>query len=280
MSKTTTPKHPPAAETAPEREPTISEQIDALTDPSFMTSLARGLAVVQAFSDSRKPQTIANISQKTGIPRAAVRRCLHTLRELGYVDAELNNFSLRPKVLTLGYSYLSSTPLTVSAQPYLNNISRALNESSSLAVLEDDEVLYVARAATSRVMSVALNTGSRLPAYCTSLGRVMLAYLPADELDQYLARTRLRPMTEHTVTSVKRLREILAGVRQAGYAINDEELELGLRSIAVPVRGASGKVLAALNVGAQAARVSVQQLEREFLPVLQRGAQELAILLP
>jgi IclR family transcriptional regulator, pca regulon regulatory protein len=283
MSKTTTPHtetKTAAAGTAPEREPTISEQIDALTDPSFMTSLARGLAVVQAFSDSRKPQTIANISQKTGIPRAAVRRCLHTLRELGYVDAELNNFSLRPKVLTLGYSYLSSTPLTVSAQPYLNNISRTLNESSSLAVLEDDEVLYVARAATSRVMSVALNTGSRLPAYCTSLGRVMLAYLPADELDQYLARTKLRPMTEHTVTSVKRLREILAGVRQAGYAVNDEELELGLRSIAVPVRGASGKVLAALNVGAQAARVSVQQLEQEFLPVLQRGAQELAILLP
>jgi IclR family pca regulon transcriptional regulator len=183
-------------------------------------------------------------------------------------------------VLTLGYSYLSSTPLTVSAQPYLNNISRALNESSSLAVLEDDEVLYVARAATSRVMSVALNTGSRLPAYCTSLGRVLLAHLPADELDRYLARTKLRPMTEHTVTSVKRLREVLAGVRQAGYAVNDEELELGLRSIAVPVRGASGKVLAALNVGAQAARVSVQQLEQEFLPVLQRGAQELAILLP
>ena len=269
-----------AAEPDDEREPTIAEQIDALTDPSFMTSLARGLAVVRAFSDSRKPQTIANISQKTGIPRAAVRRCLHTLRELGYVDAELNNFSLRPKVLTLGYSYLSSTPLTVSAQPYLNNISRALNESSSLAVLEDDEVLYVARAATSRVMSVALNTGSRLPAYCTSLGRVMLAHLPPDQLDAYLARTKLRPMTKHTVTAPKRLREILAGVRQAGYAVNDEELELGLRSIAVPVRGASGTVLAALNVGAQAARVSVKQLEKEFLPVLLGGAQELSILLP
>jgi len=284
MSKTTTTKASPAAETAEdhaeEREPSIAEQIDALADPSFMTSLARGLAVVQAFSDSRKPQTIANISQKTGIPRAAVRRCLHTLRELGYVDAELNNFSLRPKVLTLGYSYLSSTPLTVSAQPCLNNISRTLNESSSLAVLEDDEVLYVARAATSRVMSVALNTGSRLPAYCTSLGRVMLAHMPPAELDQYLARTKLRPMTENTVTSVKRLRTILADVRQAGYAVNDEELELGLRSIAVPVRGASGTVLAALNVGAQAARVSVSQLEQEFLPVLLRGAQELSVLLP
>jgi len=284
MPKTTTTKASPAAETleehADEHEPSIAEQIDALADPSFMTSLARGLAVVQAFSDSRKPQTIANISQKTGIPRAAVRRCLHTLRELGYVDAELNNFSLRPKILTLGYSYLSSTPLTVSAQPCLNNISRTLNESSSLAVMDDDEVLYVARAATSRVMSVALNTGSRLPAYCTSLGRVMLAHMPPAELDQYLARTKLRPMTENTVTSVKRLRAILADVRQAGYAINDEELELGLRSIAVPVRGASGTVLAALNVGAQAARVSIDQLEHEFLPVLLRGAQELSILLP
>jgi IclR family pca regulon transcriptional regulator len=279
MPKTTKLK-PAAPEAEQEREPTISEQIDALTDPSFLTSLARGLAVVQAFSDSRKPQTIANISQKTGIPRAAVRRCLHTLRELGYVDAELNNFSLRPKVLTLGYSYLSSTPLTVSAQPYLNNISRTLNESSSLAVLDDDEVLYVARAATSRVMSVALNTGSRLPAYCTSLGRVMLAHLPPEELDRYLARTKLRPMTDNTVVNQKRLREVLAGVRQSGYAINDEELELGLRSIAVPVRGASGTVLAALNVGAQASRVSVRQLEKEFLPVLLRGAQELSILLP
>ena len=279
MSKATT-TETSAAETDDEREPTIAEQIDAMTDPSFMTSLARGLAVVQAFSDSRKPQTIANISQKTGIPRAAVRRCLHTLRELGYVDAELNNFSLRPKVLTLGYSYLSSTPLTVSAQPYLNDISRTLNESSSMAVLEDGEVLYVARASTTRVMSVALNTGSRLPAYCTSLGRVMLAHLPPDELERYLARTKLRAMTENTVVNQKRLREILADVRRDGYAINDEELELGLRSIAVPVRGASGQVLAALNVGAQAARVSVKQLEKEVLPVLLRGAQELALLLP
>jgi DNA-binding IclR family transcriptional regulator len=139
----------------------------------------------------------------------------------------------------------------VSAQPYLNNISRTLNESSSLAVLEDGEVLYVARAATSRVMSVALNTGSRLPAYCTSLGRVMLAHLPPDQLDAYLEHTRLRPMTPNTIVNPKRLREVLAGVRRDGYAINDEELELGLRSIAVPVRGASGTVLAALNVGAQ-----------------------------
>jgi IclR family pca regulon transcriptional regulator len=271
---------PDSADQQEERELTIAEQIDALTDPSFMTSLARGLAVVQAFSDSRKPQTIAQISQKTGIPRAAVRRCLFTLQQLGYVDAELNNFSLRPKVLTLGYSYLSSTPLTVSSQPYLNAISRDLGESCSIAVLDDGEVLYVARSAASRVMSVALNTGSRLPAYCTSLGRVMLAWLAPDQLDAYFARVKLRPMTDKTVTNQKRLREILAGVRQDGYAINDEELELGLRSIAVPVRGASGQVVAALNVGAQAGRVSALRMREEFLPVLLRGAQELSVLLP
>lgn len=258
----------------------VAEEIDALTDPDFMTSLARGLAVVRAFSDTRRTLTIAQISQKTGIPRAAVRRCLHTLRQLGYVGSEVNNFSLRPKILTLGYSYLSSTPLTVSAQPTLNHITRTLNESCSLAMLDDDEVLYISRSATARVMSVALNTGSRLPAYCTSLGRVMLAHRPEDSLKAYFDKVRLRAFTDKTVVSQKRLRDILIQVREAGYAINDEELEIGLRSIAVPVRGASGTVLAALNVGAQAARVSRRQMEVEFLPVLLRGAQELSVLLP
>lgn len=269
-----------SAPAEPERELSIAEEIDALTDPSFMTSLARGLAVIRAFSDSRRSLTIAQISQKTGIPRAAVRRCLHTLKQLGYADSDVNNFSLRPKIITLGYSYLSSTPLTVSAQPYLNNISRTLGESCSLAVLDDHEVLYVARSATSRVMSVALNTGSRLPAYCTSLGRAMLAHLPDDQLKAYFDKVKLRALTDKTVVSQKRLRDILAGVRENGYAVIDEELEVGLRSIAVPVRGASGNVLAALNVGAQAARVSVAQMEEDILPVLLRGAQELSVLLP
>ena len=258
----------------------IADEIDALTDPSFMTSLARGLAVVRAFSDQRRSLTIAQISHKTGIPRAAVRRCLHTLRQLGYADSEANNFFLTPKILTLGYSYLSSTPLAVSAQPCLNEISRTLHESSSIAVLDGGDVLYVARAATSRIMSVALNAGSRLPAYCTSLGRVMLAHLPPEELQAYLDQVELKAFTERTVVSVKRLREILAAVRQAGYAVVEEELEVGLRSIAVPVRGASGRVVAALNVGAQAARVSRRQMEEEFLPILLRGSQELAALLP
>ena len=259
---------------------TISEEIDALTDPNFMTSLARGLAVIRAFSDQRRSLTIAQISHKTGIPRAAVRRCLYTLKQLGYADTDGSTFSLKPKVLTLGYSYLSSTPLTVSALPFLNNISRALNESCSLAVLDENEVLYVARSATSRIMSVSLNTGSRLPAYCTSLGRAILAHLPPEAIDEYFGGIELKAFTNRTIVSAARLREVLAEVRENGYALVEEELEVGLRSIAVPVRGASGTVVAALNVGAQATRVTARQMKSEFLPVLLRGAQEMSVLLP
>jgi IclR family pca regulon transcriptional regulator len=269
-----------AAPKKPLKALTIAEEIDALTDPSFMTSLARGLAVIRAFSDQRRSLTIAQISHRTGIPRAAVRRCLHTLRQLGYVDVEANNFSLKPKILTLGYSYLSSTPLTVSAQPCLNGISRTLNESCSLAVFDDTEILYVARSATSRIMSVALNTGSRLPAYCTSLGRVLLAHFTEDALADYFAHVELKAFTDKTVVSERGVRDILERVRHNGYALVEEELEIGLRSIAVPVRGASGNVIAALNIGAQATRVGAKKMREEFLPVLQRGAQELSVLLP
>ncbi len=264
----------------PSRPLTIAEEIEALTDPSFMTSLARGLAVVKAFSDQRRAMTIAQISHKTGIPRAAVRRCLYTLKQLGYADSEANNFYLKPKILSLGYSYLSSTPLTIAAQPCLNHLSRTLNESCSLAVLEDDEVLYISRSQTSRVLSVALNAGSRLPAYCTSLGRVLLAGLPESELDAYFSRVKLVAFTDRTEISEARLREILAEVRQKGYAVVEEELEIGLRSIAVPVRGASGATMAALNIGAQATRVARAQVEQTFLPALLNSASELSVLLP
>ena len=271
---TTTPIAPPAPAL------TIAQEIDALTDPSFMTSMARGLAVVKAFSDQRRAMTIAQLSHKTGIPRAAVRRCLYTLKKLGYAGSDANNFFLKPKILALGYSYLSSTPLTVSAQPCLNQISATAGESCSLAVLEQGEILYISRSQTTRIMSIALNAGSRLPAYCTSLGRVMLAALPKAELDNYFARVQLLPLTDRTVVSVERLREILAETAAQGYAIVEEELEIGLRSIAVPVQGASGAVAAGLNIGAQSGRVSREQMENEFLPALLNGASELSILLP
>lgn len=264
----------------PEQDDIVDDSGAVASDPNFMLSLARGLQVLQAFSDQRRSLTIAQLSHRTGIPRASVRRCLHTLMALGYAEADGNNFSLKPKVLALGYSYLSSTPLTVSAHPYLNRISRSLNESCSLAVLQDDEVLYVGRSAASRIMSVSLTTGSRLPAYCTALGRMLLAHLAPPELDAYLERVPLKAMTERTVVNPQRLKQILSGIRADGYAIVDEELEIGLRSIAVPVRGASGNVLAALNIGAHAARVSKRKMQQEFLPALLQGAQDLSILLP
>lgn len=260
---------------------TPAAAIDALTgDPNFMTSLGRGLAVIEAFSEQQRHLTIAQISQITGIPRASVRRCLHTLRMLGYVEAEGHSYSLRPRILTLGHAYLSSTPLVGLAQSVLDRVSSAVHESSSLAILDGDEILYLARSAASRVMSVALNAGTRLPAYCTSMGRVLLAALPEPELEAYLARVELKPLTEHTVTSADRLREIIQGVRRAGYAAVDQELEIGLRSIAVPVHDRSGAVVATINIGMHASRGTIAQMETEFLPQLQAAARDLRMLLP
>jgi IclR family pca regulon transcriptional regulator len=267
--------------TGPSSRPlSIAEEIDALTDPSFMTSLARGLAVIKAFSDQRRAMTIAQLSHKTGIPRAAVRRCLYTLKQLGYADSEANNFFLTPKILTLGYSYLSSTPLTISAQPALNEISRELNESCSLGVLEENEVIYISRSQSSRVMSVALNAGSRIPAYCSSMGRVLLSTFSEDELSDYFSKVRMVAFTDRTVTEESQLRDILNDVRQRGYAVVEEELEIGLRSIAVPVRGASGIPVAAICIGAQVGRADRTQLEQGFLPLLLNTASELSVLLP
>jgi IclR family pca regulon transcriptional regulator len=249
-------------------------------DPNFMTSLARGLAVVRAFSQQRKKLSIAQISHQTGIPRAAVRRCLHTLARLGYVTIDERDFALSPKVLTLGHAYLSSTPLSASAQPFLDRVSAAVHESCSVTILEEDEILYVARsAATTRIMSVDLSIGSRLPAYCTSMGRVLLASLASAELTAYFGRVKLRPFTQFTLTSRDKLTKAMETVREHGYSIVDQELEIGLRSIAVPVNDASGKTVAAINIGAQASRASSRQMEQQFLPHLRAAARELGMLL-
>jgi len=252
-------------------------------DPNFMMSLARGLAVIRAFSKEKSHLTIAQISQKTGIPRAAVRRCLYSLAQLGYVKAdETRFFTLQPKILTLGHAYLTSVPLATSAQPLLDDVSSAIYESCSLAVLEGDEILYVVRSTTStRIMSMDLPTGSRLPAYCTSMGRVLLAHLRPVERDAYLSRVTLERHTKYTITDREKLIEALENVRETGYVIIDQELEIGLRSIAVPVKDASGKVVAAMNVLAQAARISVQEMEERVLPHLLKAADELSMqLLP
>jgi IclR family pca regulon transcriptional regulator len=245
-------------------------------DPNFMTSLARGLEVIRGFSRARRTLSIAQLSHRTGIPRAAVRRCLYTLRELGYVACtDGRNYSLHPKLLGLGYAYLSSTPMVVAAQPFLDRVSEAVNESCSFATLEGEDILYLARSLTSRIISVNLNVGSRLPAYCTSIGYVLLAHLPPRELDAYFAAVKLKPYTERTITSVPRLREQLDQVRGAGYAIADQLLEVDVRSLAVPVRNAAGTVVAGMNVIVQAGRVPLRDMKSRYLPPLQAAAHEL-----
>lgn len=261
---------------------TPASEIDALTgDPNFMSSLARGLAVIRAFSQQRRELTIAQLSHRTDIPRAAVRRCLYTLGKLGYVGSEDGRtYALRPRILALGHAYLSSTPLATAVQPLLDQISDELHESSSMAVLEGDEILYIARSSTTtRLMSIDLGLGSRLPAYCTSMGRVLLAELSSAQLDQYLARVKLTRLTNRTVSTAAELKKVLAEVRRDGYAIVDQELEIGLRSMAVPVKDAAGRCVAAINVGTQSARVSVAEMQARFLAPLRAAASELAVLL-
>jgi IclR family pca regulon transcriptional regulator len=261
--------------------PTPSAQIDALTgDPDFMTSLARGLAVIQAFSQKKRHLTISQVSAKTGFSRAAVRRCLYTLAKLGFAGSDDNrHFYLRPRVLALGHSYISSMPLATAAQPILEHFSRLMHESCSIATLDGLDIVYVARANVTRIMAIDLGVGSRLPAFCTSMGRVLLAHLPPDELESFLARIQFTRYTERTIVTVDKLRPVLRLVLRNGYSIVDQELELGLRSMAVPIQNPSGKVVAAVNVGAHAQRVSNQDMLNKFLPHLRAAAQELCMLL-
>ncbi|MBV6750458.1 MULTISPECIES: pca regulon transcriptional regulator PcaR [Pseudomonas] len=255
-----------------------AKRIQAFTgDPDFMTSLARGLAVVQAFQERKRHLTIAQISHRTEIPRAAVRRCLHTLIKLGYATTDGRTYSLLPKVLTLGHAYLSSTPLAVSAQPYLDRMSEQLHEACNMATLEGDDILYIARSATTRrLISVDLSVGGRLPAYCTSMGRILLAALDDASLHEYLEHADLHAKTSRTLHTPEALLECLQQVRQQGWCIVDQELEQGLRSIAVPVYDASGQVLAALNVSASAGRVSCGEMEQRFLPSMLKASRELS----
>jgi IclR family pca regulon transcriptional regulator len=249
-------------------------------DPDFMTSLARGLSVIQSFTRESSRMTISQVSGKTDLSRAAVRRCLHTLKKLGFVDVEDERyFSLSPRVLALSHAYTSSGRLPSAAQPVLERLSALVHESCSVATLDGDELLYVARAHVSRIMTVDLAIGSRLPAYCTSMGRVLLGHLPAQALEEYLSRVTLRRHTSRTVVSVLMLRKLLGEVRNNGYALVDQELEEGLRSLAVPVRNADDEVVAAMNVGAQAQRMPLEELQSRFLWPLMGAAKELTLAL-
>jgi IclR family pca regulon transcriptional regulator len=203
----------------------------------FVQSLERGLAVIRAFDAAHPQRTLSEVARETGLTRAAARRFLLTLADLGYVRADARRFALTPRVLDLGYAYLSSLELPEIAEPHLERLVAEVHESSSVSVLDGADVVYVARVSVSRIMHVAINVGTRFPAHATSMGRVLLAGLEPGALDAHLGRTELRPLTPRAIATPAALRAELARVRRQGWALVDQELEAGLRSIAVPIRG-------------------------------------------
>jgi IclR family transcriptional regulator, pca regulon regulatory protein len=234
----------------------------------FIQSLERGLAVLRVFGADAPSLTLSDAARRAGITRATARRVLHTLVALGYVTFDGKRFELTARVLDIGYAYLSSLHLSDLAQPTMEALSERLNESVSAAVLDGDEIVYVARVPTTRILTISLGLGSRLPAHCTSLGRVLLAGLPVPLFDEYIERVQLTPRTVRSVVDKGQLRSIVDDVRARGYALLDQELEDGVRSVAAPLHDRQGRVIAALNVGTQASRTTVTKLRSEIVPEL------------
>lgn len=245
-------------------------------DPDFMLSLSRGLSIVRAFEVGATPLSIAEAARITGMSRAAARRCLLTLTVLGYAAPSGQGFELTPAVLSLGHSYLDSNAIARVAQSVLERVSAQVHESSSLAVLDGDEIVYVARAATQRILSISISVGTRLPAVSTSMGRVLIAFSRPATIAAFLSRVRFTRYTPKTIVDMSTLKAELARIKRQGFSLVDQELELGLRSLAVPVLRADGTPIAAINVGAHVGRLDAPALKRDVLPVLIEAAKELA----
>ncbi len=286
----TTPPPSPVSEIAPASTPhptppparvSPSAALDVFTgDPNFMTSLARGLIVIQAFTQQSPQMTISQLSLRTGLSRAAVRRCLYTLTKLGFAGSDDGSrYSLRSRMLTLSHTFTTSNTLATAAQPVLERMSSTFRESFSVATLDGEDIVYIARSSVSRVIGVDLHIGSRLPAYCTSMGRILLAWLPPEQLEHYFNHVVLTPHTTRTVTSVDKLRGLVRSTRRNGFALCDQEYEVGLRSLAVPVFASSGRVVATLNLSGNAPRLSVLEMQSRFLPPLRAAAAELGLFL-
>ncbi|NVJ90188.1 MAG: helix-turn-helix domain-containing protein [Methylocystaceae bacterium] len=236
----------------------------------FIGSFAKGLSVIEAFNAEKSRLAIADIAQITGLDRATARRCLLTLHHLGYAEYDGKYFTLTPRVLRLGMGALSALPLSKVVQPWLDQLSDQIGQSCSVAILDEVEIVYVARAAQRRVMSIGLMPGSRLPVHCTSMGRVLLAYLEEEKARDLIQRCNLTPRTYKSLSRSEDIQKRIQVVRERGYETIDQEVELGLRSIAVPLFNAHGHVVAALNVGVAAVHSSPEELVTLYLESLQR----------
>jgi IclR family pca regulon transcriptional regulator len=245
---------------------------DEAASGEFVQSLARGLSVIRAFDATHAELSLSEVARRSGLTRAAARRFLLTLETLGYVRSDARVFALTPRVLELGFSYLSALSLPEIVQPHLETLSREVDESVSAAVLDDTDIVYVARVPTRRIMSVRITIGTRFPAYATSMGRVLLAGLPDESLTATLDASDVRDLTGRTLTDRSALAGEIQSVRERGWSIVDGELEPGLRSVAVPLRARDGRVVAALNVSTSATRDSIDRVRDAYLPSLQGAA--------
>jgi IclR family transcriptional regulator, pca regulon regulatory protein len=241
----------------------------------FVKSLDRGLAVICAFGPDHPQLTVSDVAELTGITRAASRRFLLTLTDLGYLSTDGRSFTMMPRVLELGYSYLSSLTLPELARPYMVELARQLNEDVSLAILDGVETVNVGRVETTGYLRVSIPVGTRFPAHLNSMGRVLLASLLPAQLDEYFEKAVFEARTPRTVTDPAKLRRLLATVRDQGYAVVNQELENGLIALAVPLHNTASSVAAAMSVSTHSFRIDPQAVKRQFLPPLQAAARRI-----
>ncbi|MEV2242717.1 MULTISPECIES: IclR family transcriptional regulator C-terminal domain-containing protein [unclassified Micromonospora] len=249
--------------------------INSARAPYYVQSLERGLAVIRVFDAANPELTLSEVAHAAGMTRASARRFLLTFVALGYVQTDGRRFRLTPRILDLGYAYMSNVGLSDLSQPHLEWLVKEVRESSSVCVLDGDDIVYIARVPTTRIMTVSISVGTRFPAYLTSVGRVLLAHLPEQEIALHLQRAPYDRPTSHTIASATMLHQELNRIRSQGYAIVDQELEEGLRSVAAPIRNHSGDVIAAINIPVHAGRNTVSSIRRDLVPPLLAAASRI-----
>lgn len=254
----------------------MKELNNSINSADFIQSLERGLQVIQVFSKEHPTLTVTEAAKLTSLSRPATRRILLTLENLGFATSEDGHFSLTAKVLSLGYSYISSKNLWEMAQPHMQKLVTQTGESTSISVLDGSDIIYVVRIPTKRIMTISLEVGSRLPAYATSMGQVLLAHLPTEELNHYFKTTDLQAWTKKTVIDETKLKERFAQIKKDGWAFIEQQLEEGLSSLAAPIRNYEGRVIAAINISSQANRIDNNIIEEELLPLLLETADKIS----
>jgi len=243
---------------------------------AYVQSFARGLDVIRSFSARTPAQTLSQVAERTGLTRAGARRILLTLQTLGYVESQDRLFRLTPRILDLGFAYLSSMPMWNVAEPVMEALVAQVSESSSAAVLDGTDIVYVLRVPTRKIMRIGLGVGSRLPAYCTAMGRMLLADLPEDEMLRRLEQSDLQAKTRHTVTEIDALRAKVEQARRQGWCLVNQELEEGLIAVAAPLVNHAGRTIAALNISGQVNRTNAKVMQDTMVPALVAAAREMS----